>query len=1034
MRRKFKFFLKIAMLGVLFAFTNVLYAQRNITGLVKDAKDGSPVPGVNLLVKGTSVGAVTDGNGNFQIAVPSGANTIVVSSVGYKTQEITLTDAQTNYEVLLENDSQELSELVVTALGIKREKKALGYSMQEVKGDKMAETRDPNIMNSLSGKIAGLQVRQASTGPSGSSRIVIRGNNSIGSNNQPLVVVDGMPISSGTGGTDDYWGNRNVDRGSGMADLSPDDIESISVLKGPAASALYGSRAGNGVIMITTKSGKSKSGLGIVLNSNTTFDTPIELPKFQNRYGQGTNGAFDVGSGGSWGGIMDGSTVNALMGAKAYSPNGNDLYKDFLRTGVTTSNSAELTTGNNVGSLRIGISRTDNKNVVPNSNFQKTSFDIRSTGKWSKLSADVKLNYIHQTTNNRIKLASDPDNIFLNYLQMPRSVSMSDYENYKATGYAFTLHGAPASFISNYGGMSRNPYWSAYRNTNSDVKDRLIGFLSLQYDFTSWLNLRMRYGLDYSGSTFSDRLATGTPYWFTSGYSGDYRVIQDISHEHNADFLLTAQREIFNKVKGVLSLGGNLMRYNSTYELAQAQGLYIPDWYTIKNGVEEVGDYTQKKKEIRSFYSSLSLSYDDWAYLDVTARRDISSTLNPDNRTYFYPSIGASVLLSNILEKAGVSITQLNYAKLRASWAEVGNDTDPYSLYDYYTIDIINGNLDAKPSDTKANYNLKPEKVKSVELGLDISMFKNRLRADFTYYKKNAFNQIIKLSVPPATGYKYELINAGNVENQGVEILLSGIPIQKNNFTWDVTVNFTKNNNKIVKLTETTKVQVLSDASVGFLNVVAKEGSKYGDIYGYTYQRNNEGKIIVDASGVPLKSNDMSKLGNYQPDWMMGISNGFKLYNFELNLLIDMRMGGKTYMGSIRSGATSGTLEMTLDGREGFVVPNSVTQANTPNTTSVTSQNYWNGISAITEAWMYDATNVCFRELSVGYSIPKSIAQKMKLGGVKVSLVGRNLFMLYSKTKGFNPEGTYTTGNAQGIELGTMPLLRSIGFNVNLTF
>ena len=1029
---------KVTLLLALIVFCSWQFAlaQRTITGTVTDAKDGSTIPGVNIMVKGTTTGTITDLNGAFSVKVTGNDQTLVFSFIGYDGKEEAV-GSQNVVNVSITQTAAVIEGVVVAALGIKREKKALGYSMQELKGDAMTESRDPNIVNSLSGKIAGLQVRQASSGPSGSSRMIIRGNNSISGQNQPLVVVDGIPINSSTGGSDDFYGNRSVDRGSGMADISPDDIESVSVLKGPAASALYGSRAGNGVVMITTKKGTKKKGIGISFNTNNTWESPMETPDFQNTYGQGVNGAFDATAAGSWGGKMDGSQVDALMGKKAYLPAGNDLYKDFLQSGFTSTNSLEITNSSDNTTLRLGVTRLDNKGVVPDSKFQRTSFNVRATSKWGKLSADVKFNYIKQLTDNRIKLASDPDNIFLNYLNMPRSVAMSDYKAYESSKYAFPTTGAPAAYVNTYGGSSLSPYWSAYRNTNNDNKDRIIGFLALQYDFTKWLNLRARYGLDNTTSLFSDRLASGTPYWGTGDYTGDYRVSQDKAFEQNADILLTAQGNLAEKIKGVLTVGGNLMNSKYNYQLSQAQGLVIPDFYAIPNGSLRETSYVFSEKEIRSWYGTASLSYDNWAYLDITGRNDVSSTLPAANRSYFYPSVGGSLVLSQLLSNKGIQTGPVSFAKVRASWAEVGNDTGPYMLMDYYNILFVKGVLTASPDNYKTNPNLKPESIKSTELGFDARLFNNRLGFDFTWYKKNAFDQIIKIAVPPSTGYQYELMNAGNVENKGIELSLNANVVKKKDINWDLTLNYSKNTNKIIELSEKTKIQKLSDPSIeNILLVVAEEGSLYGDILGYTYQRNASGQILVDDSGIPLKSKEMSKLGNYQPKWMMGLSNNFSYKAFDLSFLIDMRYGGDIYMGSIKSGAASGTLAMTLDGREDkMVVPNSIVESTgAANTIKITPQAYFGGISSITEEWMYDATNICFRELSLGYSIPSAIAQKMKLNAVKISFVGRNLFMISSSTKGFNPEATYSTGNAQGIEYGTMPQMRSLGFNLNLNF
>lgn len=1009
-------------------------AQTVVKGVVKDSKDGSSLPGVNVTVKDAAgVGATTGVDGTFILKAPKSSGVLRFSFIGYNSKEVAFS-GNDNLTVTLDPENLEIKEVVVTALGIKREKKSLGYALSEVKGEGLTQTRDPNVINSLSGKVAGLQIKQSGTGPSGSSRIIIRGNNSIGNNNQPLVVVDGVPIDNTTGGTDDFWGNRNVDKGSGISDISPDDIESMSVLKGPAAAALYGSRAGNGVIMITTKKGALK-GYSLNFNTNLTFDSPMQTPSFQNVYGQGINGQFDVSRADSWGAKMTGQSVNALMGQKKYLPDGNNLYKDFLRTGTTWTNSVDLATSKDNSTVRVGVTRLDNKGVIPNSRFDRTSLNIRATNKINRFSTDVKLNYINQNTKNRIKLAGDPDNIFRNYLIMPRSVSMDDYRAFEKYGYGISKNGAPATYIADYGGMSRNPFWSAFRNTNEDKKDRVIGMVSLQYDFTSWLNLKVRYGLDLQKTQYTDRLATGTPYWGTGEYSGDYRVISEMIREQNADFLFTAQGNVFSKLNVVGTFGGNVMNSRSSNQLAQAQGLVIPNFYSVSNGSIREASYNYFEKQINSFYGMGSFSWDNFAFVDVTLRNDVSSTLPSSNRSYVYPSVGGSLLVKEFLEKFGVNTGPVNFAKFRASWAEVGNDTQAYQLLNYYNAQFVGGVMTLTPNNYKANPNLKPESIRSWEIGADVKMFQSRLGLDVSYYKKNAYDQILKIQKPASFGYQFDLVNAGNVQNSGVEVMLTGIPVRTRNFEWTSILNFSKNNNKIVELLSDTKRQVISDPSVSsFITVVAEVGGSYGDMYGTAYKRNSNGQILVDDNGIPLPGDNM-KLGNYQPKWMGGFQNNFKIYGVDLGFMIDMRYGGKVFMGSIRSGATSGTLDMTLDGRDGFVVPNSVVASTgNANTIKVSAQNYWSGISPITEAWIYDATNVRLRELSLGYSIPQQFVKKLGINGLKVSAVARNVFMIYSKTKGFDPEAAYSTGNAQGIEFGSMPTLRSIGFNVNVSF
>ncbi|WP_278623744.1 SusC/RagA family TonB-linked outer membrane protein [Parabacteroides gordonii] len=1020
------------LLGIFIALVACGYlSAQQVSGVVTDANDGFGLPGVSVLVPGTTNGTITDVDGNYTLDVDGGKD-LQFSYIGYATITVAI-NGKTKIDVELSEDTQKIDEVVVTALGIKREKKALGYSMQELKGESLTQTRDANVANALAGKVAGLQIKQNGTGVGGSTRIVIRGNNSIAGNNQPLVVVDGVPIDNFSGGTDDFYGNGNVDKGSGMSDISPDDIESMSVLKGPAAAALYGSRAGNGVVMITTKKGSQSKGVGVNYNLNFTAENPMQTPTFQNVYGQGAAGAFDNNVYGSWGPKMDGSTKDMALGSFGYAARNNNLYKDFLRTGTSWTNSVDISKSSEDITFRAGVTRLDNKGVVPNSGLDRTSINLRSTAKLAKwLSADVKVNYINQHTNNRIKLATDPDNIFLNYLSMPRSVGFSDYSGYESNNWK-RADGSAAGFVVDHKTNAESPFWSAYRMTNNDKKDRLIGFAALDFTFTDWLSLKLRSGMDNYTVQYEWVRGTGTPYWETNG---SMQAKSEKFNEINSDFLLTAKGN-WDRFGIVGTVGGNIM-YRSTALYTENSGEFIiPDFHAIANGKTHGGEYEKTRKQINSVYATASMSWDDYLYLDLTARNDWSSTLPKDNASYFYPSVGASWIFTQMINKMGGSTGFLTFGKLRASWAQVGNDTDAYMLRDYYKIgyDIKGGIFSANNEDWMANPNLKNETINSWELGLELKGFNNRVGVDLAYYKKNSKDQILKIDVPSATGFKKKMINAGNIENSGVEIALNATPvITETGFTWDTQLNWSKNKNKVVSLTSDTKEQILSDPSVTFLKIVAHEGGAFGDIYGYAYERDDNGNIMVGADGVPLRSEDMVKLGNNQPDWMLGWNNSFSYKNFSLNFLIDMRKGGDVYMGSIRQGSTNGSLEMTLDGREDGIVVPGVLADGSKNTQNVSAEKYWNGISGITEAWMYDATNIRLRELSLGYSVPKSMLSKTPFTALKLSFVARNLFMIYSKTKGFDPEAAYTSGNAQGIEYGSMPTMRSLGFNLNVAF
>ncbi len=1009
---------------------------RTVSGTVTD-NSGEPIIGANVIVKGTTNGTITDFDGNFSLEVPMDA-TLSFSYIGYIPQEV-LYSGQATLSITLVEDTQTLDEVVVTALGIRREKRALGYAMQEVKGDQLTETRDANVANALAGKVAGVQINQSGTGVGGSTRILIRGNNSIAGNNQPLVVVDGVPIDNFSSDTDEFWGNGAIDKGSGISDISPDDIESMSVLKGPAAAALYGSRAGNGVVMITTKTGAGLSGskgLGINFNSNLTFESPMMTPDYQNEYGQGSNGAFDNNQSGSWGPRMDGSMKEMALGNFPYAARDNNLYKDFLRTGTSWTNSLNISKATEDMTFRASVTRLDNKSVVPNSGIERTSINLRSTAKIADwLSADIKINYINQQSKNRVALAADPNNIFYDYLWMPRSVGFSDYESYRENNWK-RADGKPASWKLDHGARPHNPYWATERNKNSDKRDRYIGFAALDFTLTNWLSLKLRTGMDNYTFLYDWTRATGNPYW---EQGGSYRVQTERFKELNSDFLFTAQKD-WEKFGIVGTVGGNIMYRSTSHNNDWSGELVIPDFYSISNGKLHDAEFTRERKQINSLYATASMSWDNFLYLDLTGRNDWSSTLPKDNNSYFYPSVGGSWVFSQMMRNMGIETEPLTFGKLRVSWAQVGNDTDPYMLRDYYDVsyDIKGGIFNANKRNWIANPNLKNETIESWELGLELRGFDNRIGLDVSYYKKNAKNQILKISVPAATGYEYEMINAGNIQNQGWEIALNATPIRTaGGFTWETMLNWSRNRNKVIELTEGTDRQILSDGTgLNFMQIVAEVGGSYGDMYGYGYQRDDAGNIIVSETGTPLRTDEYIKLGNNQPEWMLGWSNDFRYKNFTLGFLIDVNYGGDIFMGSIRDGLASGNLKMTLEGRDGMVVPG-VTQEGVANTTQITAQTYYGsgGINPITEAFIYDATNVRLRELSFGYSLPRTLLARTPFTAIKASFVARNLFMIHHKTKGFDPEAGFSNSSSvQGVEFASMPTMRSLGFNINVSF
>lgn len=1007
----------------------------DITGVVKDDV-GEPVIGANILVKGTNNGVITDMEGRFSLKIPQANALLVVSYIGYISQEIQVGDKR-SLTIILHPATEDLGEVVVTALGIKRETKALGYSVQEVKGGSLTEARESNVLNSLSGKLAGVQISRSGNGEGGSSRIIIRGNNSIAGNNEPLVVVDGVPVNNFNSGTSgiDQWGGS--DGGNGLSDINPDDIESISVLKGAAAAALYGARAGNGVLMITTKKGSKVKGLGITWNSNVMMENPLVKPKMQNLYGQGTNGTFDANSNYSWGAKMEGQMLKDWTGQeRPYSAYDNDI-TDFLGTGVTTTNTLEANAVNEKISFRGTLSYQRMDGVIPTNYQDKYMMNLRTTVNLSKkLSLDAKINYVKQRGWNRPQLTGSPENIMANYLMMPRNVHYSDMAG------GVNEDGAVKRWTTDEANYVLNPYYTTGFNKNNNQRDRFIGFLALQYTPTSWLTIKLRHGEDMYWEKGDWRHASGTPYGKYNG-KGDYGLNTSDFRERNTDALITATKDNWwdSGFSGSLSVGGNLMfQQNNSYAMSTGL-LAIPDFFAISNGETPTPSHYISKKSVNSLYGFAQLSYKNWIFLDVTARNDWSSTLPYKNRSFFYPSVGLGWVVSDMLRSYEVNVPEwLSLAKLRASYAEVGNDTDPYRLlttYGIYTvIDDIKG---ASTASTIPLADLKPELIKSTEAGFDIRFFNNRLGLDLTWYKKNATNQILALPISSTTGKSSRMINAGNIQNTGIEIVLNGTPVRTKDFEWNVSVNYSKNTNKIKELHPDSRRFIL--ASTDFVNIVATEGSTYGDLYGRAYQRDEQGRKIIDENGLPLLESDMNtQIGNYMPKWTGSMINSFTYKNLSFSFMLDMRYGGDIFVNSLARGSQYGTTELSLQGRDewyagtGGIVVDGVTADGKQNTVAANPQAYWDRVSRAGEEFVYDGTNLRLRELTVGYMFPNKILAKTPFTNLKLSFVGRNLWLIKNNIPGYDPESSYSTGNGQGIEYASLPSMRSFGFNLNVSF
>jgi TonB-linked SusC/RagA family outer membrane protein len=1035
LRRRFTLIFLVTLMLSLFAVNSYSQAQKKLTGKVTD-QTGAALSGASVVIKGTAVGVITGTDGEYSLNLSENSKSIIVSFVGMKTLEIAI-ENRSKVDIVLQPEIVKIGDVVVTAFGIKRETKALGYSIQEVKGEALTEARENNIVNSLEGKVAGVQINRSGNGPGGSSSIVIRGQNSISGNNQPLIVVDGIPISNWSGGADSQWGG--IDRGNGMSDINPDDVESITVLKGPGASALYGSRAGNGVLMITTKKGSLKKGVGIKLNSNVTFDNPLVLPRMQNVYGQGSGGQFDSNGEFSWGAKMDGHLVTDwTKQQRPFTAYDNNI-KDFLRTGLTTNNTVEMNAGSENVTFWGAVAHLNNNSVIPHSSMDRTTATFRTTANLTKkLSVDTKFNYIRQSAANRPFLSGSPENVFLNYLMMPRSVHYSDM---RPARDAFNN-------IRNWSDrnryMVRNPYWTTDYDSNSDKRDRVIGFISLQYKFTDWMNLKVRHGEDFYYDYNDNKTVQGTPYG-NFGAAGDYSLGTGNSREDNSDILLTMNKDniLGSKFSGSFSVGGNMMHRRSDGYSMSSNGLVIPDFFSMSNAKNLNSANSYSQKSINSAYSFLQINYNNYLYLDLTGRNDWSSTLPSENRSFFYPSVSLGLVVSDMAKELKLELPEfISFLKLRGSYAEVGNDAGAYQLLPTYSLSTVIGSVKgATPPSTIPLFNLKPEMIKSKEAGVDIRMFDNRLGVDFSVYRKNATNQILALPISETTGMSYRRINAGDIQNSGIEFILRGTPVKTaDGFQWDITVNYSKNKNKIIALHPEAKEYLM--ASTDFVRVLAVEGSTYGDMLGRTYQRDAKGNRLIGSNGLPLINDNLNgKLGNYNPDWTGGVLNTFSYKGLDLSFLVDVRWGGNIYINSLSAANVYGTSEMSLEGREawyaktgGYVAKGVSSTTGEVNTIAVSPEAYWNHVANVAEEYVYDATNIRLRELSIGYNIPKRLLNHTPFVSAKLSFVGRNLWLIKSDVPGFDPESAYSTGNGQGIEYGSVPSYKSMGFNLNIGF
>lgn len=1013
-----------------------------ITGTVED--EFGPVAGASVVIKGTTNGTMTDMDGHFTLEGVKKGDIIQISFIGFATQDIPYT-GQTALNVKLEEDAQKLDEVVVTALGMKRDKKALGYAMQELKGDELLSSREPNLANSLSGKVSGLQIVRSSNGVGGSSKIVLRGNNSLTGSNQPLIVVDGTPMDNFTGGVDDVWGNSGADMGNGLSDINPEDIESMTVLKGASAAALYGSRAGNGVILITTKSGKKNEGLGITVNAGITTESIFLKPDMQNSFGQGSVGAYDNQSRLSWGPKAEGQTVTDWMGRQVPLRTYDNI-DAFFNTGTSFNEGISFQQNIKGTSVFSSINRSDDAGITPESKLNKTNITLRATtflDEAEKWKVDAKVNYINLNAHNRPIQGVNPSNAFNTIYNLPRSLNVADFKNSVDEDGNMIWWDASKN-------PQENPYWVTKYRQNNDTRNRLLGNIALKYAPTNWFNVELRGGTDYYTTTKNEKVYAGgntTP-------SGLYSEGSETFYENNYSFLATANKDnLIDRLGGFVTFGGNLMIQRRTKMNASAGELLVPNLFSLNNGINKPTVTSELiRRKMNSLYGSLQLNWDGYLFLDITARNDWSSTMSKANRSYFYPSVSLSGVISDMVPKLGGQMPEwFTFAKVRASYAEVGNDLDPYQLYNNFTVGKDeNGNTTAAPGNVLYDSSVRSELIKSWEAGFDIRFFNNRLGLDAAWYKTNATRQLLNLPMDPFSGYSSRKVNAGNIQNEGVEISLNGLILDNpKGLSWNSTAQFSLNRNKIIDLYP--GVTLYDIKTLDAIQIVAVQGSYYGDIYGQTFQRvedkndPNYGKIIVGEDGLPLITTGKSKVGNQSPDWMLGWTNSFSYKGFNLSFLVDFRIGGDLYSATASNLYTRGNAAGTVvnDERQDFIVPNSVVQTPngyTENKVPVTHQNYWERIGStgnygLPEMYTYDATNIRLRNITLGYDFNKAMLKNTPFQRLRLSATCNNVWMIHYNLPGIDPESVSATNtNATGFENGAAPTSRSFTFNVTVGF
>ncbi|MDJ1492997.1 SusC/RagA family TonB-linked outer membrane protein [Cytophagaceae bacterium DM2B3-1] len=1040
----------------------------SIQGKVTEGKSNEPLPGVSVLIKGTNQGTTSDAEGRYTIEANKGA-ILVFSFIGYGSKEVTIAN-QTTIDISLSTDEQLLSEVTVTALGIKREKKALGYAVSDVGSENIANNGETNPIASIAGKVAGVNISSTTAGPTGSSRVVIRGIRELQGSNQPLYVIDGVPAVNGNIGSASEWGG--FDLGDGLSDINPNDIESISVLKGSAAAALYGSRALNGVILITTKNGKANKGIGVEFNSSFTLDQiSTRMDARQKTYGQGNDGIFptdplqarNITS--NWGPrFEDFETITQADGTVRPYRYMDDNIQGFFRTGKTFMNTLAVSGGKDGNTVRLSYSNITNEDIVPKSGYDKNIFAIRATSKITeKLSVDTKINYTLEQVRNRPALTDEVTNIGNGLLGLAANFDQAWLQDYMN----------PDGTYKNYTGniYRANPYWTLNKTFNRSSKERTGGYINLTYKLNHLFSLNLQAGTDFFSFTHENFYDKYTPAFD----GGALNQLSMNTKETNFQGLLNFNKDLSSTLKLSAMLGANLMKYRSKGNNISGTQIIEPGTANLVNFSEKLIQPFDNRKEIQSVFASAQLSYKEFLFLNLQGRNDWASTLPPQNNSFFYPSADVSFVLSDAFQ---ISSPVLSFAKLRTSLGQVGSDFDPYKTTFAYSLtgrtirgypmgEILGGSI--------PNGQLKPQIKTSFEIGADVRLFQDRIGIDLTYYDEVTNDVLLDITVPETTGFNTASLNAAKLRNRGVELLLTTTPVRLDNgFQWDLSLNFAKNVNKVVELSDLLETFTVAEARWAGATIIAEKGKPFGTIKGNGFLRDENGNRVFNSSnGEPLPTTQPISLGNTLPNWTGGVITSVSYKGFQIKAAIDIRMGGDIFSMSNMTMHMNGSHANTEAGRDSWneyqqerqaaqraaqqagqeanvddptspyyvnranrgYIGSGVNQEGDVNNIAISPAAYWQSIgNNIPEPFIYDASYIKLRDLGLNYTFSSNLLKKTPFKTVTLGVIGRNLWIIHKNTPNIDPESNYNNGNGQGFEYGSLPGRRRYGFNLIVKF